>query len=103
MSTKFEDKKIAEALELLNEFARDKKAELRDMVSEKYSSLNSALGGAAEELQDQARETWAQDEEEVRGFSSKMDEKVHKNPWPYLCGTALGFLILGVFLNRPKK
>ena len=43
MAEKFEDKKINEALDLLNELAKEKKAELQGMVSEKYSHLKSAL------------------------------------------------------------
>ena len=103
MAEKVEDKKINEALELLNELAKDKKTELRGIVSEKYSHLKSALGGTAEKTQGQAHEVYAQGEEKVREFASKMDENVHKNPWPYLGGTALAFLILGILLGRPKK
>lgn len=103
MAEKIEDKKINEALDLLNELAKEKKAELQGMVSEKYSHLKSALGGASERFQDHARETLAQGEEKVKEFASSIDKDVHKNPWPYLGGTALGFLILGLLLNRHKK
>jgi hypothetical protein len=44
MAEKFQDKKINEALDLLNELAREKKAKLQGMVSEKHSYLKSALG-----------------------------------------------------------
>lgn len=103
MAEEFEDKRINEALELLNEMAKDKKAELQGMVSEKYSNLKSALRGAAERLQHQQRETYAQGEENVRDLASKVDESVRKNPWPYLRRTALGFLILGYFLGRSRS
>ena len=103
MADKFDDKKINEALELLNEVAKEKLAELQNMVSDKYGNLKSALGGAAERAQHQARETFDQGKEKVKDLASKVDENVHKNPWPYLGGTALGFLILGFSLGRSKK
>jgi ElaB/YqjD/DUF883 family membrane-anchored ribosome-binding protein len=107
MAEKIEDKKINEALELLNESAKEKKAELLGMVAGKYSNLKSALGlgagGAAEKLRAQAREGYALGEEKVKEFASKADDAVHKNPWRYIGGAALGFLILGYLLGRSKK
>jgi ElaB/YqjD/DUF883 family membrane-anchored ribosome-binding protein len=103
MAEKFEDKRINEALELLNEVAKEKKAELQGMLSEKYGSLKAALGGAGEKLEREARETFAHGKEEVKELASRVEERVRKNPWPYLGGTALGFLLLGLFLARPKK
>jgi ElaB/YqjD/DUF883 family membrane-anchored ribosome-binding protein len=103
MSERLEDKKINEALELLNELAKEKKAELLGMVTEKYSSLKSALNGTAGKLEEQARETLAQGEAKAREIASKVDDDVHKNPWPYLAGTALGFLVLGLFFGRSRK
>lgn len=99
MAEKLNDKKIDEALELLDELARDKKAELLGMIEEKYGNLRSALGGA----EGRAHEAYAQAEEKVKEVATTIDEKVHKNPWPWLGGTALGFLILGLLLGRPKK
>ena len=103
MAGKFEDKRINEALELLNEVAKEKSAELQNMVSDKYGNLKSALGGLSEKLQHEANETFAKGKEEVEELASKVNESLHKNPWPYLGGTALGFLILGLLLGRPKK
>jgi len=103
MAEKFEDKRINEALELLNEVAKEKRAELQGMVSEKYSSLKAALGGVGEKLEHEARESYAHGKEEVKELASRVEERVRQNPWPYLGGTALGFLLLGLFLARPKK
>jgi ElaB/YqjD/DUF883 family membrane-anchored ribosome-binding protein len=103
MGERFENKKINEALELLNEAAKDKKDELLNLVSDKYSNLKSVLGGVAEGLQHQARETYEQGIEKVKDLASASNKSVHKDPWPYLGGTALGFLILGFFLGRSSK
>ena len=103
MAERFEDKRINEALELLNEAAKDKKAELQNIVADKYSSLKSVLGEVAEGLQQQARGTYKHGKEKIKDLASKSDKSVHKNPWQYLGGTAIGFLILGFFLGRSTK
>jgi ElaB/YqjD/DUF883 family membrane-anchored ribosome-binding protein len=103
MPKSFDDKRINEALELLNEVAREKKADLQEMVSEKYESLKSAFGGIAEKLQNEARETYEQGKEKMEEIVSTVSGSVHKNPWPYLGGTALGFLILGFLFGRSRK
>jgi len=103
MTGRFEDKRINEALELLNEVAKEKKSELQDMVSDKYTDLKSLLGGVAESLQHKAKETCDQGKEKVEELVSEVEKCVRKNPWPYLGGTALGFLILGYILGSSKK
>lgn len=103
MSEKVDDKRISEALELLNDVARDKKAELQGMISNKYGELRSAIGNVAGKLQHDVVETYRRSTEKAKELAAEVDESVHKNPWPYLGGTALGFLILGYFLGRSKK
>ena len=100
---KLGDKRISEALELLNEVAKEKAAELQGMVSEKYSSLRLALGGVGEKWEREARATYAHGKQEAKELASRMEQSLRENPWPYLGGTALGFLLLGLFLARPKK
>jgi ElaB/YqjD/DUF883 family membrane-anchored ribosome-binding protein len=103
MAGKFDDKRINEALELLNELAKEKAAELQDMIGERYGSLKSALGAAGEKGESQASDAIDRGKEKATELVSKVDENVRKNPWPYIGGTALGFLILGFFLGKPRK
>jgi ElaB/YqjD/DUF883 family membrane-anchored ribosome-binding protein len=103
MAAKTDAKKFSEALELLEEAAKDKKADLQSQVSEKYGSLRSVLGDAAQGLQKQGRETYEHGLEKVKDLASRSDKNVRRHPWPYLGGTAIGFLILGYFLSRSSK
>lgn len=103
MAEKTDAKKISEALELLEEVAKDKKTDLQNLVSEKYGNLKSVLGDVAQGLHKQGRETYEQGLEKVKDLAARSDKSVRQNPWPYLGGTAIGFLILGFFLGRSSK
>ena len=103
MAESFDTRKINEALELLNQAAKERLAELQDIVSDKYSTLRAAIGGTAEKLRHGARVAFDQGKERVGDLASNVDTNVHRNPWPYLGGTALGFLILGFSLGRVRK
>jgi ElaB/YqjD/DUF883 family membrane-anchored ribosome-binding protein len=95
--------KISEALELLEEVAKDKKEELKSLVSDKYHSLKSVLGDVAEGLEKKGVETYEHGIEKVKDLAAKSAKSIRKQPWPYLGGTAIGFLILGIFLSRSRK
>jgi ElaB/YqjD/DUF883 family membrane-anchored ribosome-binding protein len=99
MADKSDEKRIDEALELLNEVASDKMQQLQDRITQKYRNLKSALGG----LQHDAQGSYVQGKEEVKEIASRIDGGLRKNPWPYLGGTAVGFLLLGLFLGRSRK
>jgi len=73
MAEKTKDGRISEALELLNEAAKEKKAELLDLVSTRYGSLKSALGGVAEKLSNR-RERSTRREGEGEGRCVKVTE-----------------------------
>ena len=93
------ENKIAEALDVLNEAARDKKRALQKIISEKYSDLRDSLedeGSKVASAIGQAKETAGK-------IISQADEKIKNNPWPYLAGIAVGFLVLGLLFGARRS
>ena len=41
--------------------------------------------------------------EKAREMASDVDQHVHRNPWPYIGGTAVVGLLLGYILGRNRK
>lgn len=103
MSDVFEDKRINEALSLLNEVAKDKKSELREMIHTRYDHLRSAVGGTAGKMQHDISAGYHQSVQKAKEVAEQIDENVHKNPWPYIGGVALGALVIGYIMGRSKK
>ncbi len=103
MSEKSDDRKISEALDLLEDMAKSKKAELQAMVADRYTNLEELFSTFADDLGTQVKETFEEGKEKVVGFVSSVDKMVRRNPWPYIGGVALGVLILGAFQGRSKK
>ena len=103
--------RLTDALKLLEETAKEKKAELTTLVSDKYSNLKETLSDSthnvAEKLGDvkvkaaeaaaRAREAGSEKAKEV---AKTVDESIHRNPWPYVGGTAVAALLLGYILGR---
>jgi hypothetical protein len=96
MADMSEDERVREALDLLEELAKDRKAQLRFMISDGYSNLKSAI-----------RESGGSSANPARGgpgnFAAMVRENMRRNPWPYLRRTAVGFLIVGLLLGRRRK
>ena len=91
--------KLNEALAQLNEAAREKRDELRVMIGEKYADLKTALGDATH-----ASVGWVTKEGEMVADTAKNAAKttgrsVHKHPWYYIGGAAVGGLVLGLLLH----
>jgi ElaB/YqjD/DUF883 family membrane-anchored ribosome-binding protein len=106
--------KIAEALKLLEEAAKEKKEELKSAITDKYTHLRNAvvetehhLVKSMADVKKQAVEAalHAKDVsvEKAKEVARDVDKSVHQNPWPYLAGTAVVGLLLGYILGRNRK
>jgi ElaB/YqjD/DUF883 family membrane-anchored ribosome-binding protein len=113
-TTKTSSENIAEALKLLEEAAKQKKDELKHVMADKYTHLRSAIieaeSGLAKSLTEvklhaveaaaRAKEVGVEKAKELAG---DVDASVHRNPWPYIGGTAVIGLLLGFVLGRDRK
>ena len=105
---------IAEALKLLEEAAKQKKDELKSAMSDKYTHLKSIIveaeGSLAKSLSDARKHaveaaTHAKEVtlEKAGEIAHDVDKNVHRNPWPFIGGTAVVGLLLGYILGRNRK
>ena len=102
--------KITEALELLNEAAKEKKDELKGLLTDRYAHIKQAMTAGTErgkEVLDQAKHL-AQDaigegEKKIKEAVSEADQRVRKDPWPYIAGTAVVSLLLGYLMGSKHK
>lgn len=98
--------KISEALELLNEAAREKKEELKGALSDRYQHIRQALSVGTEQgkeiiekAKQLAADTITKGEKKIKEAVSEVDTRAHKDPWPYIAGAAVVSLILGFFMG----
>jgi ElaB/YqjD/DUF883 family membrane-anchored ribosome-binding protein len=105
---------IAAALQLLEEAAKQKKDELKTLISDKYTNLRSLITENESSLmeslaaaKDHALEatTHVKDAglEKAHEIARDMDEGVHQNPWPYIAGSAVVGVLLGYILGQGRK
>lgn len=102
--------KISEALELLNEAAKEKKDELKGLITDRYSHIKEAMTSGAEhgkeiikKTKDFAQEAMVEGEEKVKEVVGNVDKRVRKDPWAYIIGTAAVSLLLGYFMGTSKR
>jgi len=91
--------KISEALELLNEAAKEKKDELKGLMTNRFSHIREAMASGAEH----AQEVIAQGKEKVGEIAGDVDKRVHKDPWAYIAGAAAASLLLGYLMGSKRK
>ena len=100
---RFDDKRINEALELLNAAARDKKAELQAAMVDKYTDLSSVFGSFTDQMKQRASSTYEAGKQKVVDVATDIDKSVHRNPWAYVGGAAVVALVFGFLLGRSRK
>lgn len=125
---KASDKRIDEALRLLEEVAKDQKDELKQKVNSRYSRIQHLFDDKTSRLQehrDKALAMLRENEEKLeeaflqgkKALQEKFersrritqerikaaDEELHRNPLPYLGGAAVGALLMGFLLGSRRK
>ena len=94
--------KLNEALAHLNEAARERRDELRTLLSEKYTDLKAAIGGAAGASANWMKEGGREVGETAKLAASTVDHSLRKHPWYYVGGAAVGGLLIGLLIGRPR-
>jgi ElaB/YqjD/DUF883 family membrane-anchored ribosome-binding protein len=100
---RFEDKRINEALELLNAAARDKKTELQAAMQDKYTDLSSVVSAFTHQMKERATEKYEAGKQKVVDVATDIDYSVHKHPWAYIGGAAATALVFGFLLGRSRR
>jgi len=91
--------KISEALELLNEAAKEKKEEFKGLITNRYAHIRDAMSSTVEH----AQEVITQGKEKVQEIAGDVDKRVHKDPWVYIAGAAAASLLLGYLMGSKRK
>ena len=77
---RFEDKRINEALDLLNAVARDKKAELQAAMENKYTDLSSVVSAFTDQVKNRATEKFEAGKQKVVDVATDVCVEVHFQP-----------------------
>ena len=99
---RFEDKRINEALELLNAAARDKKSELQAAMEDKYTDLSSLVSAFTHKVKSTAAEKYEAGKQKVVDVATDIDKSVHVHPWAYIGGASAAALVFGFLLGRSR-
>ena len=105
---------IAAALKLLEEAAKQKKDELRTLMSDKYTNLRSlilenesslmeSLTAVKDHALGAATDAKEASVEKAREIARDVDQDVHQNPWPYLVESAVVGVLIGYILGQSRK
>lgn len=102
---------IEEALRLLDEAIAHDGANLKNLVTDEFANLRSAIMDLAPRMGETVREYGGQAYDKARTFATdrmqrgrelvgRLDENVRGNPWPIVLGVTIGSIALGFFLGR---
>lgn len=99
----FDDRRIDQALELLEEAARDRKHELQSAMENKYSNLTSMLGSITGQIRHRVSERYEAGKQKAVDVAVGVDKSVHNSPWAYIGGAAAGAMLVGFLLGRSRR
>jgi ElaB/YqjD/DUF883 family membrane-anchored ribosome-binding protein len=109
---------IDEALKVLDKALGEHGKELKDLVTDDYKNLKTAISGIAEEagislsgVTDTVKDFGGQAYDRITDFTSDglergkklaadVDAQVKANPWPVIGGVALGTFAIGFLVGR---
>jgi ElaB/YqjD/DUF883 family membrane-anchored ribosome-binding protein len=86
-----DDPRVNEALNLLNDVAKEKKDQLQRLVTERYADVKNLISGSTGALESSAS-----------GTIEKSVNVVKRNIWPFLGGVAAVFLVAGYLIRGIK-
>jgi ElaB/YqjD/DUF883 family membrane-anchored ribosome-binding protein len=103
MKSRYKNEKLHEVLEILNEAAKEKKAELYELIGEKYSTIAHALSDKAEngkhavgKAKKQLIKTLQEEEERLLDKAKEVDRQAHENPWAFIGTVAFVSFLFGM-------
>lgn len=107
---KASNEKISAALELLNDAAKEKGNEMKELMTDRYAHIKQALLHGAEQgkevlekVQVLAQEAIVESKKRVKETATNIDRNVHENPWPYIGGAAVISVLVGYLLGSKRK
>ena len=100
---RFEDKRIDEALELLNAAARDNKTELQAAMENKHTDLSAVVSAFTSQIKNRATEKFVAGKQRVVDVATNIDNRVHSSPWAYIGGAAAAAMLCGFLMGRSRR